>query len=240
MPVWDEFFSETDKRMLENRKQRPPKPHAQFGERAAILVIDMNRGAVGPDRPIEEIVNEMPGAMGANAWAAIRHMQDLLPRARAAGIPIIYSKHLFRETTGLAMADASSPYSALNPLSEIQDEIALQPGDLLVEKQQASVFGQTGLINMLMNKGIDNLIMTGNSTSGCVHATTVDAKGFQFNVSILEECVFDRFDLSHAAALFNLGTKYADIVSLEETNEYIASVKDGQREAAPALVGAST
>ena len=83
-----------------------------------------------------------------------------------------------------------------------------------------------------MNKGVDNLILTGNSTSGCVHATAVDAGGFQLNVSILEECVFDRFDLSNTAALFNLGTKYADIVSLEETYEYIASVRSGQRETA--------
>jgi nicotinamidase-related amidase len=237
MPVWEDFFSEDDKRMVANRKTRPPKPHAEFGERPAILVIDMNKGAVGPDRPVHEIVDEMPGAMGANAWAAIRHMQELLPRARAAGIPIVYSKHLFKETTGLRMASPESPYSALNPLSEIQEEIALQPGDLLVEKQQASVFSQTGLVNMLMNKGVDNLIVTGNSTSGCVHATTVDAGAYQLKVSVLEECVFDRFDLSHAAALFNLGSKYADIVSIEETYDYLATIKDGQREAAQ-LVGA--
>ena len=232
MPVWDGFLSENDKKMLANRKQRPPKPHAQFGERSAVLVIDMNKGAIGPDRPVHEIVDEMPGAMGENAWAAIRHMEDLLPKARAAGIPVIYSKHLFKDTTGLAMANASSPYSELNPLSEIQDEIALQPGDLLVEKQQASVFHQTGLINMLMNKKVDNLIITGNSTSGCVHATTVDAGGYQMKVSIVEEAVFDRFDLSHAAALFNMGSKYADIVSIGEVYEYIASVKDGERQPA--------
>jgi maleamate amidohydrolase len=232
MPVWDDYLSENDKKMLANRKEMRQKPHAQFGERSAVLVIDMNKSAIGPDRPVHEIVNEMPGAMGENAWAAIRHMEDLLPKARAAGIPVIYSKHFFRETTGLPLAAASSPYSELNPLSEIQDEIAMQPGDMLVEKQQASVFGQTGLINMLMHKKIDNLIVTGNSTSGCVHASVVDAGGFQLKVSIVEEATFDRFDLSHAAALFNMGSKYADIVSIGEVYEYIASVTDGQREPA--------
>jgi nicotinamidase-related amidase len=167
--------------------------------------------------------------MGSNAWAAIRHMEDLLPMARAAGIPVVYSRHYFRVSTGLALSDPASPYSELNPLSEIQDEIAMQPGDLLVDKQQASVFHQTGLINMLMNKGVDNIIVTGNSTSGCVHATVVDAGGYQLKVSIVEDAVFDRFDLSHAAALFNMGSKYGDIVSIGEVYEYVASIEDGER-----------
>ena len=232
MPVWDDFLSENDKKMLANRKPMRPKPHAQFGERPAILVIDMNKSAIGPDLPVHEVVKEMPGAMGENAWAAIRHMEDLLPMARAAGIPVVYSKHYFKASTGLALADPGSPYSELNPLSDIQDEIAMQPGDLLVEKQQASVFHQTGLINMLMNKKVDNLIVTGNSTSGCVHATVVDAGGYQLKVSVVEEAVFDRFDLSHAAALFNMGSKYGDIVSIGEVYEYVASIKDGERVAA--------
>jgi nicotinamidase-related amidase len=105
----------------------------------------------------------------------------------------------------------------------------MQPGDLLVDKQQASVFHQTGLINMLMNKGVDNIIVTGNSTSGCVHATVVDAGGYQLKVSIVEDAVFDRFDLSHAAALFNMGSKYGDIVSIGEVYEYIAAIEDGER-----------
>ena len=232
MPVWDDFLSENDKKMLANRKPMRPKPHVQFGERPAILVIDMNKSAIGPDLPVHEVVKEMPGAMGENAWAAIRHMEDLLPMARAAGIPVVYSKHYFKASTGLALADPGSPYSELNPLSDIQDEIAMQPGDLLVEKQQASVFHQTGLINMLMNKKVDNLIVTGNSTSGCVHATVVDAGGYQLKVSVVEDAVFDRFDLSHAAALFNMGSKYGDIVSIGEVYEYVASIKDGERVAA--------
>ena len=87
MPVWDDFLSENDKKMLANRKPMRPKPHAQFGERPAILVIDMNKSAIGPDLPVHEIVNEMPGAMGENAWAAIRHMEDLLPMARGGRHP---------------------------------------------------------------------------------------------------------------------------------------------------------
>ena len=232
MPVWDDFLSEDDKRMLANRKEMPPRPHAQFGERPAILVIDMNKGAIGEDLPVYEVVKEIPSAIGERAWDAIRHMEDLLPKARAAGIPVFYSLHYFEETTGLPLADAGSPFSEFNPLSAMQEEVAMQPGDMLVEKQQPSAFNQTSLVNMLLNKKVDNVIVTGNSTSGCVHATVVDATGFQVKVSIVEEAVVDRLDLSHAAALFNMGWKYGDIVSIGEVYEYIASVKDGQRQPA--------
>lgn len=228
MPVWDKFLTEQDKKMLAAQKKRPQPPHAQFGERPAILVIDMNKGAIGPDRPIWEVVDKLPGAMGDMAWAAIRHMEDILPKARAAGIPIVYSKHLFRETTGLKEAEPSSSYSSRNPLSEIQEEVAPQPGDLLVEKQRPSVFFQTGLIYMLLNKKIDNLILMGNSTSGCVRATAVDSQGYTFKTSLIEECVFDRIEFLHAASLFKLQPG-VDIVSVGEMYEYIASVKDGQR-----------
>ena len=235
MPVWDKFLTEQDKKMLAAQKKRPAPPHAQFGERPAILVIDMNKGAIGEDRPIWEVVPELPGAMADMAWAAIRQMEVILPRARAAGIPVIYSKHFFKETTGLRESEPSSVYSSRNPLSEIQEEIAPQPGDLLVEKQRPSVFFQTGLIYMLLNKKIDSLILMGNSTSGCVRATAVDSQGYFFKTSLVEECTFDRIEFLHAASLFKLQPG-VDIVNVGETLEFMASVKNGQR-VAPSAPG---
>ena len=229
MPIWDSFLTETDKKMLAARKPRN-KSHAEFGERPAVLVIDMNKGAIGEDRPIWEIVDQLPGAMGDKAWASIRHMQDLLPKARAAGIPVIYSNNIYRVTSGLPRAaDPKFGFSELNPMSELHEAVAMQEGDWLVEKQRPSVFQQTGLLYMLLVNKIDSLIVTGNSTSGCVRATVVDAIGYDFKTSIVEECVFDRIEMSHAGALFDFNMKYGDVVSVGETYEYIAAVKNGQR-----------
>ena len=234
MAVWDKFLTENDKKMLSAQGGGLGGRHSQrsseFGERPAVLVIDMNEGAVGEDRPVWEVVEKIPGAMGDKAWAAMRHMQDLLPKARAAGIPVIYSKHIFRAIHD--MPGAKNPdfvYSELNPLSEIHEVVAMQPGDMLIEKQRASVFFQTGLVYMLMNKKIDNLILTGNSSSGCVRATAVDAGGYNFKVSIVEDATFDRIEASHAMSLFDMNMKYGDVVSIGDVYEYIASVKDGQR-----------
>lgn len=81
---------------------------------------------------------------------------------------------------------------------------------------------------MLLNKKIDSLILMGNSTSGCVRATAMDAQGYTFKTSLVEECCFDRFEFLHAASLFKLQPG-VDIVSSGELFEFMASVKDEQR-----------
>jgi nicotinamidase-related amidase len=229
MAVWDQFLTENDRKVLAARK---PRAKRGFGEKPALLVIDMQVTACGDDRPIYEQLDRYPGACGPYAWEAIRHMQKLLPAARAAGVPVIYTKHVFRPTSGLPQAAPESNFSSLNPLSEIPEEIAMQEGDLLLEKQVASVFFHTGLIYMLLNLKVDTLLVVGNSTSGCVRASVVDAGGYRFNVAVIEECVFDRIEMSHAASLFDIQFKYADVVNLPEVYDYLSQI--GARQLATA------
>ena len=226
MAVWDDALTEQDRKVVE---LRPPRPLTGFGERSALLVVDMNRGAVGEDRPIAEQLDRYPGACGNFAWDAIRHMQRLIPAARGAGIPVIYSRHIFRATHDLPRAkDPSYSYSELSPLSELQPEVAPQPGDLLIEKQRASLFFQTGLIYMLLNKKVDTLLITGNTTSGCIRATAIDGLGYEFKVAVIEECVFDRIEMSHKASLFDLQFKYCDVISVDRVYEHLATVHQGR------------
>jgi nicotinamidase-related amidase len=182
----------------------------------------MQKAACGEDKPITDQLDRYPSACGEHAWSAIRHLQRLIPAARAAGVPVVYTKHIYRPHTGFAEADAAAHLSSLNPNSEIPVEIAPQDGDLLVEKQVASAFFHTGLIYMLLNLGVDSLLITGNSTSGCVRASAIDAAGYRFKVSVIEECVFDRLEVSHAVALFDLGFKYCDVVGVAEAEEQLA------------------
>ncbi len=221
MAAWDQFLSENDRKVLSARR---PRAKRGFGERPALLVIDMQYTACGEDRPIWEQVDRYPGACGPYAWESIRHMQKLLPAARAAGVPVIYTKHVFRPSIGLPLADPASGYSSLNPLSEIPTEVAMEEGDILIEKQVASAFFHTGLIYILLHLKVDTLLVVGNSTSGCVRASVVDAGGYKFNVAVVEECVFDRIEMSHAASLFDIQFKYADVVNLPEVYEYLGRV----------------
>ena len=72
--------------------------------------------------------------------------------------------------------------------------------------------------------GVDSLIIVGGSTSGCVRATAVDAVTRNFNVAVIEDCVYDRIELSHKAGLLDLWMKYCDVSSLDEITEYFEKI----------------
>ena len=228
MAIWDDILTEHDRMVI---AAKPARPRTGFGERPALLVIDMNRGVVGENRPIYEQTDKYPYTCGPFAWAAIPHIQTLISNARDASIPIIYSKHVFKLTDGLPRSkDLNFPHHELNPLSEIQPEVAMQDGDLLIEKNTPSVFFHTGLIYILLHKKIDTLLIAGNSTSGCVRATVIDAFGYGFKTSVIEECVFDRIEASHKMSLFDMNTKYADVIPLSDALTHLATFKNGERE----------
>ncbi|WP_342364114.1 cysteine hydrolase family protein [Terrarubrum flagellatum] len=213
MAVWEQFLTEDDRKVLAKRKARAKN---DLGAKPALLLVDMQMTACGYDKPIYEQLEEYSGACGPHAWKAITVQRKLLAAARQAGMPVIYSKHLFKPEMGLAKAGADSNFSSLNAKSEVPAEVAMQQGDILVEKQTPSCFAYTNLPLILNEKGIDSLLVGGNSTSGCVRATCVDAAGFGIKVQVIEEATFDRIEFSHAAALFDMQFKYCDVISADE------------------------
>ncbi|MFU0436816.1 isochorismatase family protein, partial [Acinetobacter baumannii] len=64
-------------------------------------------------------------------------------------------------------------------------------------------------------------ILTGCSTSGCVRATAVDAVQNGFRVIVPRECVGDRHSGPHEANLFDIDSKYGDVVSKQEVLDFI-------------------
>ena len=234
MHQWDDVLTENDQKLMgmgfEMRKQ------TGFGENPALIVIDMNMGAVGEDKPVYEQFGQYSRACGVNGWRSIPYIKRLIEKARAAKIPVVYSRHIFRATHGLPKYDDPTfPYSELNPLSEIVPEIAPQAGDLMIEKAKASVFYSTPLLYVLMNKKVDTLILVGNSTSGCVRATAVDGSYLpMFKVVLAEEAIFDRIELSHKASLFDLQLKYCDLRTTDEIINYMDQVQEIKAETAKA------
>ena len=229
MAIWNNILSDHDRQVLE---ARPSRPSRGLGEHPAVLVIDMNCGAVGTNRPNYEQVDEYPGTCGLFAWSAIPNMQEVIAAARNANIPVVYTKLIYKATHDWPRAkDPNYRFSELSPQSEILPEIAPQPGDLLIETQQHSGFCQTPLLPVLMNKKVDTLIVIGASTSGCVRATVVDATTYQcFKVAVVEDAVCDSLDISHQSALFDLQRMYCDVLPSKEIVEYIASVKAAKAE----------
>jgi nicotinamidase-related amidase len=196
------------------------------GDRPALLAIDLYKLAYqGGAKPVDELIGEYPSSCGENAWNAIPETQKLFEACRAAGIPIVYTTTETRAEANVSHAHATArqrlPKSP--DVYEIKEEFAPQDGDLVVYKQRASGFYGTPLIAQLNQMGVGSLIVCGESTSGCVRASVVDAFSNGIHVTVAEESVFDRSMLSHKVNLFDMHHKYADVMHVDEIAEHLRS-----------------
>ena len=200
------------------------------GPRPAVLAIDLyNKAYAGGDRPVREINAAHPGSCGENAWRALEPTQKLFAAARAVGVPIIYSTR-HADTDGVESTNRRV-FNRSEEGNAIKQELSPQPGELVIYKERASVFFGTPLIAHLRRLRVESLIVCGESTSGCVRATTVDAYSFGFHSTVVEDCVFDRSMLSHKVNLFDLHHKYADVMRLDAVLAHLAQTQT-RREAA--------
>lgn len=194
-----------------------------FGDRPAVIVVDFFYGCTDPAY-----------LGGGSVGAAVEHTAGLLGKARSAGVPVIYSIVSYRDD----LADAGwfgVKVPSLKTLQlgtravEIDERVAAQPGDHVVWKKMASVFFGTHLTTLLAHLRVDTLIVTGCTTSGCVRATVVDGCSYGYRVIVPQECVGDRAEGPHEANLFDMDQKYADVVSVAQVMEFLATTQNGQR-----------
>jgi nicotinamidase-related amidase len=239
MPTWDDVLTPRDKEVfaLSGYGKR-----AGFGQRPAILVIDVNYNFVGDkEEPIFESVKRFRNSCGAEGWEGVRRIADLLAEARRKHLPTFYTTGHDDRTNAVAFGRWQAKNSrSTEDMSETWDkgndivaEIAPQDGDIVVRKQKPSAFFGTPLMSMLNEVHADSVLVTGTTTSGCVRASVIDAFSYNMKVSVVEECVFDRGQASHKINLFDMAMKYADVISLKETIDYIRGLPDNLY--APAL-----
>jgi nicotinamidase-related amidase len=193
------------------------------GEKPAVLAIDLYKSAYrGGDKPVIEANRESPGSCGENAWAAVEPTRRVLEAARAAGVPVIYTTR--RVNTG-PVRSTHRDASPAEDSYDIIDELAPQEGELVIYKERASAFFGTPLVAHLNKLGIRSLIALGESTSGCVRASVVDGYSNGYHTALVEECTFDRSDLSHKVNLFDLHHKYADVMHVEDVLEHLNAMR---------------
>jgi nicotinamidase-related amidase len=89
-------------------------------------------------------------------------------------------------------------------------------GDYVYVKKKPSAFSGTPLLPLLIDRGIDSVLVTGGSTSNCVRATCVDAMSANYRCTVIEDAVFDRFERSHLTALFDLDRQYGDVRTADD------------------------
>ncbi len=223
--LWNAYLSEDDLKLYALAGFGAPMG---LGKRPALLVIDVQYRTSGTANvPILEAIKEYRTACGAYAWSAIPRIAELISAFRARSLPVIYphvAPKTEHDTGGLA-----SKMPALLEVDakgyDMVKEIAPQTGDLLLPKIHASAFSGTPLASYLVHLGVDSLVVTGCSTSGCVRATVVDASAMNYKVAVPHDAVYDRIQASHAMNLFDMASKYADVLAtqalierLERTN----------------------
>jgi maleamate amidohydrolase len=200
------------------------------GLRPALLAIDLYdlvyRG--GP-RPPNELIARYPNSCGIFAHRAIAPTKRLLAAARRAGIPIFYCTQETRPQNRPKGAVSTRQQLAIPADGyAIYHEFTPQPEDVIITKQRASIFQGTPLFSHLSLLGIQSLIVCGESTSGCVRASAVDAYSSGFHVALVEECTFDRAELTHKVNLFDLHHKYVDVMHVDEVVAHLDAMQMGQ------------
>jgi nicotinamidase-related amidase len=185
---------------------------AGFGERPALVVVDLNLGFTDRASPL---ACDLDGVVDAVA--------ELLDEARRAGLPVVYTTVAYDEGARRSAAAFIDKVPALLTLEagsrwvEIDPRVAPRPGEPVLTKLFASAFFGTTLATLLASSGCDGLVVTGASTSGCVRATVVDALQHGYRPAVPREAVGDRNPAAHEANLYDIDAKYGDVVSLAET-----------------------
>ncbi len=213
---WDDILSDTDRAVLEqsgyNAGGSAIYDSRSLGKRPAVMVIDMQRMIVAEDVPILEAVQGNRIAIGERAHRAVERITPFLTRCREAGMPVLHTRIM---PIGRNPEDSEL---------EIVDALAPQPGDIVFTKQYPSAFYKTPLLSHLVRLKVDTLILVGNTTSGCIRATAVDARQHGFKVAVPQDFVFDRIEASHKIGLLDLWMKYAAVPTTDEIAVYIQEV----------------
>lgn len=152
----------------------------------------------------------------------------LAETARLAGVPVIFTRveyaspqdggQFYRKVPALAAFDTG------NPLGDFTPDLAPRDGDMIVTKHFPSAFFATDLATRLHTLGVDTVLITGLSTSGCVRATALDALCHGFVPLVVEDACGDRDRRVHDANIFDLKSKYAEIVSSDMATAYLRAL----------------
>jgi maleamate amidohydrolase len=186
-----------------------------FGKQPAVVVIDLQLGFTDPNFPL-----------GGDLDNVVESCRQLIKAAHSKNIPVIftttgYEKHVKDAGLWVKKVPSCAQLQLNSKWVEIDPRLGKTDDDILVVKKYPSGFFGTHLDTTLHGMGIDTLIVTGCTTSGCVRATCIDTLQYGYYGIVPEECVGDRAEGPHLANLFDIGQKYCDVTRLSDVLEWI-------------------
>ena len=186
-----------------------------IGARPVLLIVDFVNGFADPEQ-----------FGGGNIQDAIDKTVGLLAFARAYKLPVATTRVVYADDgsdNGVFCVKAPGLKGLTEdaPASQIVNELTPIDGEYVVRKLQPSGFFGTNLAAWYISKGVDTVIVTGCTTSGCVRASVIDSLSYNFKTIVVTDCVGDRAIGPHEANLFDMGQKYADLMTSDEVIEKI-------------------
>jgi nicotinamidase-related amidase len=215
-------MNDWQKDTLESYQSKGFAVRSGYGRRPALLVVDFINGFTDPSSPL-----------GGDFSSELAATKDLLDVFRSNTLPIAFTTIEydadFRDA-GVFIKKVPSLAVLLrgSPMCAIDERIAPQTGEYIISKKYASSFFGTNLDTWLRNNGVDTLVITGCTTSGCVRASAVDSLQYGYQTIVVREACGDRAQGPHEANLFDIDAKYADVVALPEALDYVTRLGKGQ------------
>jgi maleamate amidohydrolase len=191
-----------------------------FGQRPAILVIDLARAWIDESSPLGS----------CNLEPVVENTAKLLDVARGKSVPIFFTIMAFDqagiETVGPVGAKVYNnvkdrSFTRGTGMVEVDPRLKRQPDEILIEKPRGSAFWESPLLSYLVGRDIDTVIVTGCSTSGCVRSTSESAHNLNFHTIVVEEAVGDRHPLAHEANLTDIDLRFADVTPMVRVIDYL-------------------
>jgi nicotinamidase-related amidase len=227
---WDAILTAEDRAVLERGRWAQ---RAGFGQRPALLLIDCQYYMAGI-RGASDNAAKYPLACGEVAFAAIDQMVRLLSAARAARIPIFFTRYvvdpvnddvgMFHRKIGAGVGRGENLYFAGTHGAEIVADLKPLRNEIVIDKKKYSAFLGTPLLFLLIDRRVDTLIIVGGSTSNCIRAAALDSMQYNFFTIVPEEAVYDRLPVAHTLNLFDINRSYGDVVPVDDVLAYLATI----------------
>lgn len=221
-----EESTKTSRQLFAELKANPTRKRFGFGKRPALINIDLQKSYTA--------VGEFATAYETDP-RQMEYVNQLAAEFRAKGFPVVWTYVAYMESgedCGLWGTRSDTPDSLQNikvgsRRAEFDDRLDIDhKRDIIVNKRMASAFFETHLASLFTFHGIDTVVVTGGSTSGCVRATVIDSLSHSYRTIVPEECVADKHESPHFANLYDMAIKYADVIPVQEALEQLRQYPD--------------
>ncbi len=205
----------TAREMYEALKAQPPRARFGFGRKPALVNVDLQNAYTRPAEFVTAYETDP---------RQIEHVNALARLFRLHRCPVVWTYVSYLDSgedcgvwgTRTDTPDSLQNIKAGSRRAALDARCAIEPGDIVINKRMASAYFETNLPSLLTFHGVDTVVVTGGSTSGCVRATVVDGLSRSHRMIVPEECVSDKHESPHFANLYDMAVKYADVLPVAE------------------------